>query len=84
MPLSLERQFIKLATTGIFTEGKLAAEARSRILGYLGKPGFLAGYMAAQKQDGKAPESEKVMAELIAALGKVGITAETGLKSIAA
>jgi hypothetical protein len=75
---------LKLATTGIFTEGKLADAARARILANLGKPGFLSGYMAAQQQDGAAPDTEKVMAELIATLGKVGITAETGLKSIAA
>jgi hypothetical protein len=75
---------LKLATTGIFTEGKLADAARARILANLGKPGFLSGYMAAQRQDGAAPDTEKVMAELIATLGKVGITAETGLKSIAA
>ena len=75
---------LRLATTGIFTEGKLAGEARNRILAHLSKPGFLAGYMAAQKKDGETPDTEKVMAELIATLGKAGITAETGLKSIAA
>jgi len=75
---------LKLATTGIFTEGRLAAAARARILAYLGKPGFLSGYMAATKKDGETPDSEKVMAELIAQLGKIGINAETGLKSIAA
>ena len=75
---------LRLATTGIFTEGKLATDARNRILAHLSKPGFLAGYMAAQKKDGETPDTEKVMAELIATLGKAGITAETGLKSIAA
>jgi hypothetical protein len=30
------------------------------------------------------PDSEKAMAELMEQLGKAGITAETGLKSIAA
>jgi len=75
---------LKLAATGIFTEGRLAAAARARILAYLGKPGFLSGYMAATKKDGETPDSEKVMAELISQLGKVGINAETGLKSIAA
>jgi hypothetical protein len=75
---------LRLATTGIFTEGRLAAEARARILAHLSKPGFLSGYMAAQKKEGEAMDSEKVMAELIATLGKAGITAETGLKSIAA
>ena len=75
---------LRLATTGIFTEGKLAAEARTRILAHLSKPGFLSGYMAAQKKDGETPDTEKVMAELLATLDKAGITAETGLKSIAA
>jgi hypothetical protein len=75
---------LKLAATGIFTEGKLVEGGRSRILAYLGKPGFLAGYMATQKKDGEAQDSEKVMTELVAALGKIGISAETGLKSIAA
>jgi hypothetical protein len=75
---------LRLATTGIFTEGRMAAEARTRILALLSRPGFLTGYMAAQKKDGETPDTEKVMAELIATLGKAGITAETGLKSIAA
>ena len=75
---------LRLAASGIFTEGKLAAEARTRILSYLGKPGFLAGYLAATKKEGEPQESEKVMAELIVTLGKIGITPETGLKSIAA
>lgn len=75
---------LKLATTGIFTEGKLADAARARILANLSKPGFLSGYMASQRQDGATPDTEKVMTDLIATLGKVGITAETGLKSIAA
>jgi hypothetical protein len=75
---------LKLATGGILTEGQLSAKARVLILGYLSKPGFLSGYMAAQTTDGHAPDSEKVMTELMEALGKAGITAETGLKSIAA
>ena len=75
---------LRLATTGIFTEGKLAQAARARILSYLGKPGFLAGYVAATKMDGEAPSAEKAMAELVELLGKIGITPETGLKSIAA
>jgi hypothetical protein len=83
-PVERAQTLIRLATTGTLTEGKLAEAARARIIAYLGKPGFLAGYMAAQKKDGGAPDSEKVMAELIATLGKAGITPETGLKSIAA
>ncbi len=38
----------------------------------------------AQAKDGSTPDSEKMMAELMETLGKAGITAETGLKSIAA
>jgi hypothetical protein len=79
---------LKLATGGILTEGALAARARELILGHLSQPGFLAGYMATQTQtlakDGQAPDSEKMMADLMETLGKAGITAETGLKNIAA
>jgi hypothetical protein len=75
---------LRLATTGIFTEGRLAEAARARILSYLGRPGFLSGYMTATKKDGETPNAEKTMADLVATLGKIGITAETGLKSIAA
>jgi hypothetical protein len=75
---------LKLATGGILTDGALSAHARELILGYLSRPGFLTGYMAAQAKDSDTPDSEKMMAELMETLGKAGITAETGLKSIAA
>ena len=80
---------LKLATGGILTEGALATRARELILAHLSRPGFLSGYMAAQTKeaqakDGPIPDSEKMMAELMETLGKAGITAETGLKSIAA
>ena len=53
------------------------------------KPGFLTGYTAALARDaatknGEAPDNEKAMAGLMEVLGKAGITAETGLKNIAA
>jgi hypothetical protein len=83
-PVERAQTLMRLATTGIFTESRLAEAARVRILSYLGKPGFLAGYVAATKKDGEAPNAEKATAELVATLGKIGITAETGLKSIAA
>ena len=52
------------------------------ILGYLATPGFLAGYFAGlPKAEG---DTDKAMAALIADLDKAGITAETGLRSIAA
>ncbi len=70
---------LKLALGGFFTEGQLSAKAREMILGYLATPGFLAGYFA-----GKQGDTEAAMTLLMADLGKAGITAETGLKSIAA
>ena len=71
---------LKLTMGGIFTEGALSGRAREIILAYLSMPGFLAGYFAGQK----GPDNEAAMAALMADLGKAGITAETGLKSIAA
>jgi hypothetical protein len=80
---------LRLTIGGIFTEGQLSARARELILAHLSRPGFLAGYMAAQARvaqvkDDPAPDSEQIMAELMESLGKAGITAETGLKNIAA
>jgi hypothetical protein len=80
---------LKLATGGILTEGMLAARARELILAHLSRPGFLTAYMTAQAKeaqakDGHAPDSEKIMADLMETLSKAGITAETGLKNIAA
>ena len=70
---------LKLSLNGVLTEGQLATKAREMILGYLATPGFLAGYFA-----GQPGKNEEAMTALMADLGKAGITAETGLKSIAA
>jgi hypothetical protein len=74
---------LRLCTSGAFTEGQLSARARAQIMSYLGKPGFLTGYVAhaarAQKSDANA-----ATAELMQTLQKAGITPETGLKNIAA
>jgi hypothetical protein len=75
---------LKLATGGILTEGALSSRVRDLILGHLSQPGFLTSYLAAQAKDGESADSEKMMADLMETLGKAGITAETGLKSIAA
>ena len=75
---------LKLMVGGMLTEGVLSNKARNLILGHLSQPGFLTGYMAIRAKDGEVPDSEKLMAELMETLGKAGITAETGLKSIAA
>ncbi len=73
---------LKLTLGGFFTEGALSAKAREMILGYLATPGFLAGYFAGLPN--AEGETDKAMAALIADLDKAGITAETGLRSIAA
>jgi hypothetical protein len=83
-PVDKAQTLIRLASGGFLTEGALSGRARDMILGYLGTPGFLTGYMAEKAMEGEAPDNEKLMAELMETLGKAGITAETGLKSIAA
>ena len=83
-PVEKAQTLIRLMTGGVLTEGALSARAREMILVCLSQPGFLSGYIATQAKDGAAPDSEKVMTELMETLGKAGITAETGLKSIAA
>jgi hypothetical protein len=75
---------LKLLTGNVLTEGALSARARELILGYLSQPGFLTGYISAQAKGGETPDGDKAVAELMENLGKAGITAETGLKSIAA
>ena len=74
---------LKLMLGGFLTEGALSERAREMILGYLATPGFLAGYFAGQPKTDVELDTEKAMAALMADLGKAGITAETGLKSIA-
>ena len=83
-PVEKAQTLIRLAAGGVLTEGLLASRARELILGYLSRPGFLSGYMSSQVKDGAKPDSETIMRELMETLGKAGITAETGLKSIAA
>src|SRR5262249_54499445 len=71
---------LKLAMGGFFTEGAMSARAREIILHCLATPGFLTGYFAGHQ----GVDNDAAMATLMADLGKAGITAETGLKSIAA
>ena len=78
-PVDKAQTLLKLTLGGFFTDGALSARAREMILTCLSTPGFLAGYFAA-----KPGNTEEAMAVLIGDLGKAGITAETGLKSIAA
>jgi hypothetical protein len=79
-PVDKANTVLRLCTGGMLTEGRLSRRARDMILSYLGRPGFLTGYVA----QGTAPDADAAMAELMTTLGKAGITAETGLKNIAA
>src|SRR5690606_36173213 len=82
-PAETVQTLLKLSASGIFTEGRMGEAVRAHILGCLSKPGFLSGYVAAARKTG-GTAAEEAMTTLIAQLGKAGITAETGLKNIAA
>ncbi|MES2255891.1 MAG: hypothetical protein V4559_12730 [Pseudomonadota bacterium] len=71
---------LKLTMGGFFTEGALSSKARDIILSCLATPGFLTSYFANQP----GADTEAAMTGLMSDLNKAGITAETGLKSIAA
>ncbi|MEP6830054.1 MAG: hypothetical protein ABI963_06920 [Rhizomicrobium sp.] len=71
---------LKLTMGGFFTEGTMSARARDIILSCLATPGFLTGYFASQS----GADTEAAMTGLMTDLNKAGITAETGLKAIAA
>ncbi len=75
---------LRLTTGGVFTEGRLSAKARALILSHLGAPGFMTGYVTHLTKGGAPPNADAAMSELLGTLEKAGITAETGLKSIAA
>ena len=79
-PVAKATTLLKLLMGGFFTEGALSGRAREIILNCLATPGFLTGYFAGQQ----GGDNDAAMAALMADLGKAGITAETGLKSIAA
>jgi hypothetical protein len=68
------------------TEGRLSARVREKVIGYLSKPGFLTGYVAhlSRNPASAKPDANAAMKDLMDTLSKAGITAETGLKNIAA
>jgi hypothetical protein len=84
-PVEKAIAILRIATSGTLTEGQLSEKARALIIAHLGKPGFMTGYTAhAAKAKGETLDAEAAMTELMATLDKAGITAETGLKAIAA
>ena len=87
-PTSVDKAItiLRLCTGATLTEGRLSAKARELVIGHLGRPGFLTGYVAhLAKSDAAAkPTADTAMADLMETLTKAGITPETGLKNIAA
>jgi hypothetical protein len=75
---------IKLLSSNTLTSPRLAGRAREMVIGYAGKPGFLAGYVSQNAKDGAPPDRDAAVADLMRLLEKAGITPETGLKTIAA
>lgn len=83
-PVERATRLLRLCTGGLLTEGRLSSRARELVLAQLSKPGFLSGYAAQQARAGEKPDAEAAMTELVTVLGKAGISAEAGLKVIAA
>jgi hypothetical protein len=75
---------LRLCAEGMLTEGRLSTKARAIVLASLCQPGFLTGYVAHVSQGTEKATAETAMALLLRTLEKAGITAETGLRSIAA
>jgi hypothetical protein len=85
-PVDKALSILKLFASNMLTEGKMTERGREIILGCLSKQGFLTGYTAQLPlaADGARPSAEDAMTSLTETLKKAGITAETGLRSIAA
>jgi hypothetical protein len=83
-PVDRATRLLKLCTGGYFTEGVLATKARELVVAQLSQPGFLTGYAAQLTQEGEKADAQTAMTELFSMLDKAGISAETGLRSIAA
>jgi hypothetical protein len=83
-PAEKTQMLLRLIETGSLTEPRLTAKARQMVLSYLGKPGFLTGYVAQTAQPGTEPDQEAAVADLVRILEQAGIAPETAMKSIAA
>jgi len=77
-------KLLRFCTGGYLTEGRLASRARELVLAQLSQPGFMTGYTAQCARAGNPPNAEIAVAELVGTLDKAGISAEVGLKTIAA
>ena len=83
-PVERATAILALCAAGTFTEGRLSDKARATVLAQLGQPGFFTGYVSRLAQASGQPNAEAAMTTLMQTLAQAGITAETGLKSIAA
>lgn len=75
---------LKLCAAGALTEGRVAGKARALAISYLGRPGFLTGYVARRAGAEGGTGAEAAVAELKVLLGRAGIEVEQALKEIAA
>ena len=83
-PVAKAAAILDLCACGLFTQGRLSEKARAIVLAQLGQPGFFTGYVTQLAKRTGVPDAEVAMSTLMHTLGQAGITAETGLKSIAA
>lgn len=85
-PVDKAIALLNLFSGHLVTEGAMSARARQMILACLSRQGFLTAYAAQlpREKDVAAPDAAAAMAILTEQLQKAGITAETGLSSIAA
>lgn len=83
-PTDKAMTLMKLIGANALTSPRLTTKAREMILVYLGKPGFLTGYVAQAAQNNEGFDRETAVADLMKLLEKAGITPKTGLKTIAA
>jgi hypothetical protein len=75
---------LKLLSSKSLTAPRLTTKARTMVIAYVGRPGFLTGYVAQSSRNGATPDHDAMVADLMRLLERAGITRETGLKNIAA
>lgn len=84
-PVERAQAILKLYYANVFTQGELSNKARRALLAALGKPGFLAGYVAqAEREKQASVDRNEVVAELVGRLEQVGIAPEESVKALAA
>ena len=84
-PVERAQALLKLCLSGIFTEGTLGAKARHAVLSCLRKPGFVNGYIAKARGEGQPDlDAKTAVDDLLAQLGKIGVSAEDGARILAA